>query len=169
MQHDLRLLNGQHCRSDIDSDSSIPATPSVSTPSRLRPLSSALEERANSLSSAASSDDIPSAQDLQPSNNPAGLLSTVLQQLQQANIAKRKELDWQTQNQVCLQPFCWQWVRPHGEPKRSNLPAGCMSLQALFIHSFAHSFACYLANGSLTHSLPCSVIHPLIHSLTVLC
>ncbi|KAA6427443.1 MAG: hypothetical protein FRX49_02106 [Trebouxia sp. A1-2] len=88
------------CRSDIDSDSSIPATPSVSTPSRLRPLSSALEERASSLSSAASSDDVPSAQDLQPSNNPAGLLSTVLQQLQQANIAKRKELDWQTQNQA---------------------------------------------------------------------
>ncbi|KAL0049660.1 hypothetical protein WJX82_007087 [Trebouxia sp. C0006] len=88
------------CRSDIDSDSSIPATPSVSTPSRLRPLSSALEERANSLSSAASSDDIPSAQDLQPSSNPAGLLSTVLQQLQQANVAKRKELDWQTQNQA---------------------------------------------------------------------
>ncbi len=101
MQHDLTSLTAKHCRSDIDSDSSIPATPSVSTPSRLRPLSSALEERANSLSSAASSDDIPSAQDLQPSSNPAGLLSTVLQQLQQANVAKRKELDWQTQNQVC--------------------------------------------------------------------
>lgn len=88
------------CRTDIDSESSTPATPSASTPSRLRPLSSALEERANSLSSAASSDDIPAAQDLQPSSNPAALLSSVLQQLQQANTAKRKELDWQMQNQV---------------------------------------------------------------------
>ena len=88
------------CRTDIDSESSTPAIPSASTPSRLRPLSSALEERANSLSSAASSDDIPAAQDLQPSSNPAALLSSVLQQLQQANTAKRKELDWQMQNQV---------------------------------------------------------------------
>ncbi len=141
----MRSLNVKHCRSDIDSDSSIPATPSVSTPSRLRPLSSALEERANSLSSAASSDDIPSAQDLQPSSNPAGLLSTVLQQLQQANVAKRKELDWQTQNQVCLQCLYWQWVRPRNETTRSNLPAGRMSLQALFVHSFARSLTCLLS------------------------
>lgn len=76
---------------------STPSTPSVSTPTRLRPLSSAVEDR---LASAVSSDDIPSAQDLQPSANPSALLQTMLQQLQQANTAKRKELDWQMQNQV---------------------------------------------------------------------
>ncbi|KAL3145388.1 hypothetical protein ABBQ38_001638 [Trebouxia sp. C0009 RCD-2024] len=87
-------------RTDIDSESSTPATPSASTPSRTRALSSALEDRANSLTSASSPDDIPSAQDLQPSANPAALLTSVLQQLHQANTAKRKELDWQTQNQA---------------------------------------------------------------------
>lgn len=86
------------CRWDAENDSSTPSTPSVSTPNRLRPLSSALE---GSLASASSSEDIPSAQDLQPSANPSALLQTVLQQLQQANGAKRKELDWQMQNQAC--------------------------------------------------------------------
>lgn len=95
---DLQLFC--NCRTDIDSESSTPATPSASTPSRTRALSSALEDRANSLTSASSPDDIPSAQDLQPSANPAALLTSVLQQLHQANTAKRKELDWQTQNQV---------------------------------------------------------------------
>ena len=88
------------CRWDADIDSSTPSTPSVSTPQRLRPLSSALEDR---LASASSSEDIPTAQDLQPCANPSALLQTVLQQLQQANGAKRKELDWQMQNQVSLQ------------------------------------------------------------------
>ena len=96
-------------RWDADNDSSTPSTPSVSTPNRLRPLSSALEDR---LASASSSEDIPSAQDLQPSANPSALLQTVLQQLQQANGAKRKELDWQMQNQVCMHVGREDWLEP---------------------------------------------------------
>ena len=52
------------------------------------------------LTPSASAEDMVGVEDLQPCANPEGMLQGVLQQLGEANVAKRKELDWQAQNQV---------------------------------------------------------------------
>lgn len=53
-----------------------------------------------SLTPSTSAEDMVGVEDLQPCANPEGMLQGVLQQLGEANVAKRKELDWQAQNQV---------------------------------------------------------------------
>ena len=101
----VRLLLSPACRyADAYSN---PSTPGVGTPSRMRRGPSAAPagdpglSGMGSLTPSASAEDMVGVEDLQPCANPEGMLQGVLQQLGEANVAKRKELDWQAQNQVC--------------------------------------------------------------------
>lgn len=48
------------------------------------------------------SQDLVEYQDLGPFMDPSAVLQTVLRVLSAANVAKRLELDWQAQNEVCV-------------------------------------------------------------------
>ena len=100
----MRLLLFPACRyADAYSN---PSTPGVGTPSRMRrgpsvaPAGDPGLSGVGSLTPSASAEDMVGVEDLQPCANPEGMLQGVLQQLGEANVAKRKELDWQAQNQV---------------------------------------------------------------------
>ncbi|KAK9817952.1 hypothetical protein WJX72_004805 [[Myrmecia] bisecta] len=140
-------------------DASSPSTPGGGTPARKRRGSFLGDAQPST-----ASDEV-ATEDLQPCSHPEAAMQSVLQVLSQANVAKRKELDWQAQNEALLNarrlvkhhPSCVQaqlhtfvlTVVPSVEALRSITSKNCMMLlQEMFL------FMGRALDGELEHVVP---------------